>query len=149
MITFPEPASAATTPVSDCLPLIHLEWPNALRLFVFTFALLLPERRELLRQVAAAGALKLFPGRIYLKRRALAFNQPLHPLHERLRLHRPFSLVLDADTHVDLTRLHLAVAEHELERHLLHRVLADLGVHLLVAQVNMHSHSGGLQLVAD
>ena len=86
---------------------------------------------------------------VCLECRRLALNQPLHPLHERLRLHRPFGLFLPADAHVDLAGLHLAVAEDELERHLLHGVLADLGVHLLVAQINVHAHAGGLQLVAD
>src|SRR5271157_3104943 len=85
----------------------------------------------------------------FLERRRFRLNQPLHPLHERLHLHRSFRLVLAADAHVDFARLHLAVAENELERHLLHGMFADLGVHLLVAQINMHPHAGGLQLVAD
>ena len=83
------------------------------------------------------------------ERRALALDQPLHPLDERLRLHRAFGLLLAADAHVDLAGFHLLVADDELERHLLHGVLADLGVHLLVAHVNVHAHAGGLQLVAD
>src|SRR5271157_1793513 len=85
----------------------------------------------------------------FLERRRFRLNQPLHPLHERLHLHRSFGLVLAADPHVDFARLHLAVAQHELEWHLLHGMFADFGVHLLVAHIDVYPHTGSLQLVAD
>src|ERR1039458_546359 len=92
--------------------------------------------------VFASGAIKS-------RRRALGLNQPPHPLHERIGLHRAFALLLSAHAYVDLAGFHLLVADDELERHLLHGVLADLGVHFLVAHINMHANTGGLQLVAD
>src|ERR1019366_584233 len=84
-----------------------------------------------------------------LQSRTLTLYQPLHPLDERLRLHRAFAPLLSADAHVDLAGLHFLVADDELERHLLHGMFADFRVHLLVAHVNVYANAGGLQLVAD
>ena len=61
----------------------------------------------------------------------------------------PSRLLLPADAHVDFAGLRFLVADDQLERHLLHGVLADFGVHLFVARVDMHAHAGSLQLVAD
>src|SRR5271157_2160604 len=85
----------------------------------------------------------------FLECRRFRLDQPLHAFYKRLHLHRPFGFVLTADAHVDFAGFHLAVAKHELEWHFLHGVFADLGVHLLVAQINVHANSGSLQLVAD
>src|SRR5271157_4141843 len=85
----------------------------------------------------------------FLECRRFRLDQPLHPLYESVYLDRALRFLLPADTHIHFAGFHLAVAKHELERHLLHGVLADLGVHLLVAQINVHAHTGSLQLVAD
>src|SRR6516164_7338042 len=87
--------------------------------------------------------------RSILQRRTLLHDQLPHPLDKRLHRNRSFCFLLSANPHIDLARLNLLVADHKLKRHLLQRVLANLGVHFFVAHVNLDAHSGSLQLVAD
>src|SRR5689334_3684105 len=61
--------SFSTAFADGCLPFIHSRMGQLSRTRVFTFALLLPEGRELFHQVAhmSGGALKLSPGITFRK----------------------------------------------------------------------------------
>jgi hypothetical protein len=54
-----------------------------------------------------------------------------------------------AGAHVDPAGLGFLVAHHEQERHFLKRVLADLGVNLLVASIQLDANSNRTQLCRD
>src|ERR1700742_4960262 len=62
-----------------------------------------------------------------LQRGTLTLEEPLHAFDEGFHLHRAFRFFLAADADVHLASFRFLVTDDELERHLLHRVLANLG----------------------
>src|SRR5208282_2263228 len=97
---------------------------------------------------AAVPTFFLGGGGFDLHRRTLLFDQLPDLLHEIRRRH-VFRFFFPTRTHVYLARLCLFVSDYEEERNLLHGVLADLGVHLFVAGVDLDAHSDGLELIRD
>src|SRR5579863_8956351 len=70
-------------------------------------------------------------------------------LFDELRRWHVFGLLLAAGANVHFAGFRLFVADHQQERHFLHGVLADLGIHLLVAGINLDAHSDGLELIGN
>ena len=74
----------------------------------------------------------------------MAFHQPFCARHKILQ--RGAALVaLAAGAHADAVVPGFLVAQDEDERHLLQSEVADLGVHLLVARVQLHAQAGDFE----
>ena len=76
---------------------------------------------------------------------AISFLDLLHELRRR----HVFRLLFAASADVDLAGLGFFVADHQQEWHLLHGMLADLGVHLFVAGIDVHANADFFQLRGD
>src|ERR1700674_4796537 len=83
-----------------------------------------------------------------LQRRALLCDQLLNLLRELRRAH-VFRLLFPARANVHFVRFGFFVSDHQQKRHFLHRVFADLRVHLFVARIDFHPHAGCPQLRRD
>src|ERR1700724_196407 len=102
------------------------------------------QRRTGARRTAEGGC----PRMNQLHRRALLRDQLSDPLHE-IRGRHVFRLFFPPRADVYFSRFRLFIPDYEQERNFLHSVLANLGIHLLVARIHFHAHADRLQLVCD
>src|ERR1035437_6027604 len=84
----------------------------------------------------------------HLHARTFLRDQLFDLLHEVRRRH-VFRFFFPARTDVDPSCFGFLVPDHQQERHLLHGVLANLGVHLFVARIDLDANADGLQLIRN
>src|SRR5436309_760286 len=87
-------------------------------------------------------------GRLSLKRRTFVGDQLSNLLYELARPHI-LGLFFPPSPHIHLPRLSLFIPNDQQERHLLHRMLANLRIHLLVARIDFHAHPDRFQLSSN
>ena len=78
--------------------------------------------------------------------KALDSSPAASDLFNELGRQHIFRLLFPARPDVYFSNLGLFISHYKEERNLLHGVLADLGIHLLVARVDLHAHADCLKL---
>src|SRR5205823_5968796 len=75
-------------------------------------------------------------------------DQPLNAAHKLRHGHLAF-VAFAASTDADFARLRFFVSYNQKEGHFLQGVLADLGIHLLVALIHVNAYTGRAELITD